>query len=1678
MFHRSSILVATLVLSVLSVSAWATNYSISTRDDVIAEDGFCSLREALLAINTQRGHIGGHFTDVLGVELSHSGGNLAFTKSVINVSRGSQLVTAGERLVARRGDTIEYRITVRARVGFGDAEGVTIGYLFPDQNPLFPDFKGYKSTYLSGSTTLNGSAVEDLPGLLFPLSGAGLEINSPKGLAEDSPDAVPGLIREGASAQVVFQIQVQKGDNEVTSEDVPPPANESDIEYFVEAECPAGSLSNSIFLKSFPLSSDESAVEYILVDGELSVGGGLNLAGNSVSPVVRIEPRKETPFDNAAKKNVEIIASTGSRVFRVFPGASLLVYNTSMVGNPDDNDIGPQDGGLVFTEGALEVGRGAILSGGRARSGGAIYAGGNRNVSFEVARFENNEASEDGGAIATSPDFEGSVSGARFHFYRNVAGSGAGGAIHLADTPNRIALLLVNGTFYGNQAVDGSAMRVGASARVTRLNNITIAGNDGGVALSYGITTAMSDSLDQILNSVILGNEGGDCAADDGPAMINDGSTLDVAQIEYVVSAGASCGPLDEQFASDDPLETIDYAFADYSLLVGVDPASPGSVGKFVCDPSLPGSVGCLPRVFEGGFIGFLPNNAPRAFGAPSVFGFGSPEDAVGPNVCESRDQRDLDREPRCDAGAIELQIAAGVRDEFVVVQGVRSVVDVAKNDIGDLDIDCGRLAFVDPADGGPFNPEVDCVVFPLMPSRGVLEVLVGDGVMLSADGEVVPLGYPMVHYTSVPAFHGVDQFRYTINRFAVIGDTYAGVGPSANVNLVVQPASGLTSKENISTLSGAGGFGLIFGVAMMILRWRQWFGRQFVLAAVSLLAIGAVGAAEIRVNSLADNDDIDGFCTLREALRASIDRSPFFVPDCMPGATGRDRIVIEVEGTIQLDAQLVVENSLVDIEGLGPEKTTISGNGLDRLILASSGMTLRNLTLEGGASAGNGGAIFTNASLTLDNVVVRDSAAAGSGGAIYLNYNSDLRRSVLLRRSHFVGNSAGSNGGVLSMVGQNQRHDIRIESSTFETNSAAQAGGALDINLPKGGSLRVINSTFSGNSAAEGAAMDLQQLDSSVTAYILNSTILNDPGAAAGAIELGDTLGNVQMSNSVYAGSGDCSSGSALLKESYYNLFDSVIPLGCIPAVPAASQSNDVAALSDIEAVLNGAVLSGYSYSADGAFIPPHFPVLILESGNPAFPLLVDAGNSNLDLAAGDGTPRACRSLDLRGQSRLSGGVCDRGAYELQVPTAIDDQGGNQIRFDRRARVNVLANDLVGDGVPDGAGGTAANIMLRGAIDLDPDTVATTGLATFPRSNGTGNFTVKRVPNGTWSFDHSAVLLSEGEYDLVALLRDRSGRAVASARQTVYVRSSAVPLESDRPSVVSSSLLSIDGLQDDDGPDSNDFITTNGALRIFGTSDAENGVEIELFIDEQSIGRTLLTASESACGGEPGSPQNSEDCIVLFDPGPLTCEELKAGVQETFSYRFHSFNDVSGLTVSEPAEVSVRIVNVPPQFKSRTVNSRAGESVVFDLDAIDPDGDLAFPEGLPLDLTSITMREAPKFAAVSRRVVQIEGVDEERFLVFGVEGVGAIDSSADGPVPGLEGLGLIVDPVARTVTYTPRTFETEFNDRFVLSIADECGSETAAEFRVVYPNRNKLAGGVTFWALLFSGLLLIRRRS
>ncbi len=115
--------------------------------------------------------------------------NVTLLKEVRNVTHAGTFSTLN--VSAQSGDTLEYRLTATAAAGVGDATNNVL----TDEVPPF-------TTYVPGSTTLNGVAVTDGAGGTLPLTAAN------GGLTINSTGAAAGTIVAGQSAVVIFQVTV------------------------------------------------------------------------------------------------------------------------------------------------------------------------------------------------------------------------------------------------------------------------------------------------------------------------------------------------------------------------------------------------------------------------------------------------------------------------------------------------------------------------------------------------------------------------------------------------------------------------------------------------------------------------------------------------------------------------------------------------------------------------------------------------------------------------------------------------------------------------------------------------------------------------------------------------------------------------------------------------------------------------------------------------------------------------------------------------------------------------------------------------------------------------------------------------------------------------------------------------------------------------------------------------------------------------------------------------------------------------------------------------------------------------------------------------------------------------------------------------------------------------------
>lgn len=1109
-------------------------------------------------------------------------------------------------------------------------------------------------------------------------------------------------------------------------------------------------------------------------------------------------------FDRTIYGNPVIRAAANKRIFFVTGNMTLSLKGITLEGGdisgltdpltPADPDFGKDgpNGGVIYTRNSISLTEGSQILNGKAENGGGIYLnGGNLTLSFSNAILNDNEATVNGGAIGMDANTTVNITGTQFNLFNNKAVSGNGGGIYAGG--KAVSVNLQAGTFYNNEAAEGAAIDfqagyVAGSRRFSLLNNLAIVGNTGGAALHYADLCQQTDSSnppnctayappgamqdtdndsipdtwipdvlfdgslsgafdrrgDAFYNSVLVGNAAG-CSFSPDP--LNAGYGGDPSDIRqylenaYSVIQGGSGCPVAEQAslpgnASATPSVPADPANnATLAVLSGV------LAGGAKCNMADPG---CGPRNF-GRFLyqlqGFLPADFTGTY--PTLVNAASPDDQTVSWLCRTADGRGLSRADTCDVGALELRIAAGASDNLdKIVAGKRFWLDVVKNDLGDMSVDCNLVA----------PPCLDFIATSLYGAS--LQVVYAAGPLAdAADGTAVfststdpgtapspspAYPYPLVLYLAPIGTHVTDSFMYEIPRAVISGETYAGWPPRAQTNLLVAPPDNFTSATIKDFKSGSLGAFWLFGLALLgALRRTTRPGVRWMLTGV--LLVSSLASADIIVNDLGDPPTVaalaaaanDNRCTLREALQRSFDNYPVPNNDCAAGAQGTDTIILpgpatvpavpgctSTECVITLNAPLAIDpfNSVV-LQGQGVSKTIIDGNGQFRIgarsPLALRYLTVRNGRAAGGGQAGQGGAIFTDSNLTLDHVAVTNSQADGEGGAIFLSYGDNKSHALSVLNSYIAQNQ-GSSGGAISTVGQSQQLSLAIDNTTFEGNAAVSGkGGAINAVLATGGTLSVVNSILTGNSTTAGAsAIDLSSANNATNVYLLNNTFYNNVG--------GDFLdsGNssiANLSNSIVAGAQvGCSSGTGRLKLDSYNLFTPSEPGSCGNSVTAMSAS-----LADVTAALNNGVLSAATGDTVD-YLPPLFMV------NASAPIVVDQGNP-AGLVGGTVSPAACRLVDMRGKSRQSGAHCDVGAVEVQIMTVLDDTGSVAVASNsgepltvRQARTDVLINDLPSDGSA-----------------METDTIG------FPRLGGgpiPGSGETLLVPGGTPSIDLGSI--------------------------------------------------------------------------------------------------------------------------------------------------------------------------------------------------------------------------------------------------------------------------------------------------------------------------------------------------
>jgi hypothetical protein len=291
----------------------------------------------------------------------------------------------------------------------------------------------------------------------------------------------------------------------------------------------------------------------------------------------------------------------------------------------------------------------------------------------------------------------------------------------------------------------------------------------------------------------------------------------------------------------------------------------------------------------------------------------------------------------------------------------------------------------------------------------------------------------------------------------------------------------------------------------------------------------------------------------------------------CDPGPHGE--IVVSPDGPLTLQEALDIADETDDhvralpgtyygrfviptgihLVGSGAERTVLDGEGLGRTVTMGMLTLLEGFTVTGGATAQDGGGIWTYDDLwwtgvvvVRNNVITGNTAGmdgGGAAGALYLRNNLfegntagddgggaelvglDYYGDLLVAKSNtFRGNEAGDRGGGLFI--KNQQHDVAVTDNVIQGNVAQRGGGFYLYWSPDmyGSSWRITNNVITGNTATEtngvgGARYYFLDYVSSNPEYFENNIVTQNEGGGVGYLRPGhsDVWGNTPA-NYVYS--------------------------------------------------------------------------------------------------------------------------------------------------------------------------------------------------------------------------------------------------------------------------------------------------------------------------------------------------------------------------------------------------------------------------------------------------------------------------------------------------------------------------------------------------------------------------------
>jgi CSLREA domain-containing protein len=334
-----------------------------------------------------------------------------------------------------------------------------------------------------------------------------------------------------------------------------------------------------------------------------------------------------------------------------------------------------------------------------------------------------------------------------------------------------------------------------------------------------------------------------------------------------------------------------------------------------------------------------------------------------------------------------------------------------------------------------------------------------------------------------------------------------------------------------------------------------------FLLASLTLF-VPVAHAATITVTTTDDENNMDGDCSLREAIIAA--NTDTGVDACLAGS-GADIIelpagayILAIPGKNENFAEKGDLDLTTDltIEGAGRTVTIIDANNLDRVLQISAGNTVQisgvgltggrlganfggGILVESGSTllltnsrvnsndaAGGGGIYVSDSTLTLTNSRVNGNNSTGEGGGIYVS-NSTLT----LTNSRVDGNDANSAGGGMLVSSST----LTLTDSRIDGNNGSYTGGGIDV---ESGTMTLTNSRINDNTAGySGGGIDAGSGIMTLTNSRVYSNTVNGTG---GGIFL--TLGTMTITNSQISSNTSTNTGGGISSGGTLTLVNSTI--------------------------------------------------------------------------------------------------------------------------------------------------------------------------------------------------------------------------------------------------------------------------------------------------------------------------------------------------------------------------------------------------------------------------------------------------------------------------------------------------------------------------------------------------------